>query len=279
VQGRELMYGAANSGAGQSTLVSPKAGLAFTLTPSAELYLNGGVGFHSNDVRGATITLDPQTGLPADKVPALVKGSGAEIGWRFKPDENLSLTATVWKLHLDSELVYVGDAGTTEAGRASSRRGVEASLRWRVNPRWRLELDGALSRASFTGDPPIGEGNFVPNAVEQVVASGVTHTDGRWTTSLRWRYMGPRALDSLNSVRSSATSLLNLGTRYAVNKHLSLGVDVFNLAGKTGNDIEYFYASCTAGEATSGRCGSGIADRHVHPMEPRTVRLSARMGF
>ena len=279
VQGRELMYGAANSGAGQSTLVSPKAGLAFTLTPSAELYLNGGVGFHSNDVRGATITLDPQTGLPADKVPVLVKGSGAEIGWRFKPDENLSLTATVWKLHLDSELVYVGDAGTTEAGRASSRRGVEASLRWRVNPRWRLELDGALSRASFTGDPPIGEGNFVPNAVEQVVASGVTHTDGRWTTSLRWRYMGPRALDSLNSVRSSATSLLNLGTRYAVNKHLSLGVDVFNLAGKTGNDIEYFYASCTAGEATSGRCGSGIADRHVHPMEPRTVRLSARMGF
>ena len=279
VQGRELMYGAANSGAGQSTLVSPKAGLAFTVTPSAELYLNGGVGFHSNDVRGATITLDPQTGLPADKVPALVKGTGAEIGWRFKPDENLSVTATVWKLRLDSELVYVGDAGTTEAGRASSRRGVEATLRWRVNPRWRLELDGALSRASFTGDTPAGEGNFVPNAVEQVVASGVTHTEGRWTTSLRWRYMGPRALDSLNSVRSSGTSLLNLGTRYAVNKQLSLGVDVFNLAGKNGNDIEYFYASCTAGEVSSGRCGGGTADRHVHPMEPRTVRLSARMGF
>ena len=148
-----------------------------------------------------------------------------------------------------------------------------------MNPRWRLELDGALSRASFTSETPAGEGNFVPNAVEQVVASGVTHTEGRWATSLRWRYMGPRALDSLNSVRSSATSLLNLGTRYAVNKQLSLGVDVFNLAGKNGNDIEYFYASCTAGEVSSGRCGGGIADRHVHPMEPRTVRLSARVGF
>ncbi len=279
VQGREQMYGAANSGAGHSTLVSPKAGLAFTLTPSAELYLNGGVGFHSNDVRGAAISLDPQTGLPADKVPALVKGGGAEMGWRFKPDENLSVTATFWHLHLESELVYVGDAGTTEAGRASSRRGVEATLRWRVNPRWRLELDGALSRASLTGDTPAGEGNYVPNAVEQVLAAGVTQTDGRWTTSMRWRYMGPRALDSLNSVRSSATSLLNLGTRYAVNKHLSLGVDVFNLAGKNGNDIDYFYASCSAGEVSSGRCGGGIADRHVHPMEPRTVRLSARMGF
>jgi hypothetical protein len=279
VQGRELVYGAANSGAGQSTLVSPKAGLAFTMTPSAELYLNSGVGFHSNDVRGAAITLDPQTGLPADKVPALVKGSGAEIGGRFKPDDKLSVTAALWSLRLDSELVYVGDAGTTEAGRASRRRGVEATVRWRVNPRWRLELDGALSRAGFSGDTPLGEGNFVPNAVERVWASGVTHTDGPWTASLRWRYMGPRPLDSLNSVRSSATSLLNLGTRYAVNKQLTWGVDVFNLTGKNGSDIEYFYASCTAGEVSSGRCGGGIADRHVHPMEPRTVRLSARMGF
>jgi hypothetical protein len=279
VQGRELVYGAANSGAGQSTLVSPKAGLAFTLTPSAELYLNGGVGFHSNDVRGATITLDPQTGLPADKVPALVKGTGFEIGWRLKPDDNLSATATLWKLRLDSELIYVGDAGTTEAGRGSSRRGVEATLRWRVNPRWRIELDGALSRASLTGDSPAGEGSHVANAVEQVLASGVTHTAGPWTTSLRWRYMGPRALDTLNSVRSSATTLLNLGVRFAFHKHLTLGVDVFNLDGKKGNDIDYFYASCTVAEVSSGRCGNGIADRHVHPMEPRTVRLSARLGF
>ena len=175
--------------------------------------------------------------------------------------------------------MYLGDAGTTEAGRASSRRGVEATLRWRVNPRWGLELDGALSRASLTGDTPAGEGNFVPIAVEQVVASGVTHADGRWTTSLRWRYMGPRALDSLNSVRSSATSLLSFGTRYTVNKRLSLGVDIFTLAGKNGNDIEYLYVSCTAGEVTSSRCVGWIPDRHVHPMEPRTVRLSARMGF
>lgn len=279
VQGREMIFGAANSGAGQSSLVSPKAGLALTLTPSAEVYLNGGVGMHSNDVRGATITLDPQTGLPADKVPALVKGTGFEVGWRFKPNENLSVTTAIWKLNLDSELVYVGDAGTTQPGRASTRHGVETTLRWRLNPRWRFELDGAFSRASFTGDSPAGEGNHVANAAEQVLASGVTYTEGPWTSSLRGRYMGPRALDTLNSVRSSATTVLNLGVRYAVNKQLSLGVDIFNLTGKNANDIEYFYASCTTAEARSGRCGSGIADRHVHPMESRTVRLSARMGF
>lgn len=91
--------------------------------------------------------------------------------------------------------------------------------------------------------------------------------------------MGPRALDTLNSVRSRATTLLNFGARYAVDKHLTLGLDVFNLAGRKGNDIEYFYASCTAGEVAGGACNGGVNDRHIHPMEPRSVRVSARYTF
>ncbi|WP_082754925.1 TonB-dependent receptor [Variovorax sp. PAMC 28711] len=279
VQGREPVYGALNSGRGHDAIVSPKAGLAFTLTPQHELYLNAGTGFHSNDVRGATISTDPASGLPADRVPALVKGRGAEVGWRFQPNEDLTATVALWQLKLDSELVYVGDAGSTEPGRASSRRGVEATLRWKLDRAWRLELDGALSRARFRGLAPEGEGNYVDNAVERVFAAGVTYIDGPWTASLRLRYLGPRALDTQNTVRSRSTMLLNFGGRYAVNKHLTLGLDVFNIAGKKGNDIEYYYASCTGGEVVSGACNGGVNDRHVHPMEPRSARLSARWTF
>ncbi len=279
VDGREPVYGPVNSGRGHDSLSSPKAGLAFTVTPAHELYLNAGVGFHSNDVRGATISVDPQSGLPADRVPALVKGRGAEIGWRFQPNENFTFTTALWQLRLDSELVYVGDAGTTEPGRASSRRGIEATMRWKVDSRWRLEADAALSRARFRGVAPEGEGNYIDNAVERVFAAGVTYTDGPLTASLRLRYMGPRALDTLNSVRSRSTTLLNFGARYAVNKHLTLGLDVFNLAGRKGNDIEYYYASCSAGEVARGDCGSGIDGKHVHPMEPRSARVSARWTF
>lgn len=279
VDGREPVYGSVNSGRGHDSLASPKAGLAFTVTPAHELYLNAGVGFHSNDVRGATISVDPQSGLPADRVPALVKGRGAEIGWRFQPNENFTFTTALWQLKLDSELVYVGDAGTTEPGRASSRRGIEATMRWKVDSHWRLEADAALSRARFRGAAPEGEGNYIDNAVERVFAAGVTYTDGPLTASLRLRYMGPRALDTLNSVRSRSTTLLNFGARYAVNKHLTLGLDVFNLAGRKGNDIEYFYASCSAGEVARGDCGSGIDGKHIHPMEPRSVRMSARWTF
>jgi TonB dependent receptor/TonB-dependent Receptor Plug Domain len=279
VQGREPVYGAANSGRGRDSLASPKAGLAFAITPQQELYLNAGVGFHSNDVRGATITTDPTSGTAAERVPALVKGTGAEIGWRFQPNEDFTATLAVWQLRLDSELVYVGDAGSTEPGRASSRRGIEATLRWKLDRAWRLELDGAISRARFRGAAPEGEGNYIDNAVEKVLAAGVTYTQGPLTTSLRLRYLGPRALDTHNSERSKAATLLNLGIRYAVNPRLTLGLDVFNIAGKKGNDIEYAYASCTAGEVASGACGNGIDGRHIHPMEPRSARISARWTF
>jgi len=279
VSGREPVYGPPNSGRGHDSIASPKFGLAFTPVPAHEIYFNAGVGFHSNDVRGATITADPKIGDSADRVPALVKGRGAEIGWRFQPNEDLTTTLALWKLDLDSELVYAGDAGTTEPGRASTRRGVEATLRWKFSPAWRLELDGALSRARFRGLAPGGEGNYVDNAVERVFAASLTYIDGPWTASLRLRYLGPRALDTVDSVRSRSTTLLNFGARYAVNKHVTLGLDVFNLAGKKGNDIEYYYASCTAGEVAGGSCNGGVNDRHVHPMESRSVRLSARYTF
>ena len=279
VQGREPVYGQLNSGKGHDSLASPKAGLIFTLTPQHEFYLNAGVGFHINDVRGATISVDPQTGLGADRVPALVKGKGAEVGWRFQPNEDLTTTVALWKLDLDSELVYVGDAGSTEPGRASSRRGIEATLKWKLNNAFRFEVDAALSRARFKGIAPEGEGNYVDNAVERVLATGVTYIDGPWTASLWLRYLGPRALDTLDTVRSRSTTLLNFGTSYAVNKHLTLGLNVFNIAGKKGNDIEYYYASCTSGEVVSGSCNGGVNDRHVHPMEPRSARVSAKWTF
>ncbi len=279
VTGREPVYGPLNSGRGHDATASPQFGIAFTPVPAHEIYFNAGAGFHSNDVRGATIVTDPKTGDPADRVPALVKGRGAELGWRLQPDENLTATLALWKLNLGSELVYADDAGTTEPGRASTRRGVEATLRWKFNPAWRIELDGALSRARFRGLAPDGEGNYVDNAVDRVFAAGLTRIDGPWTASLRLRYLGPRALDTLGSVRSRSATLLNFGARYAANQHVTLGLEVFNLAGKKGNDIEYYYASCTAGEIAAGSCNGGVNDRHVHPMEPRSIRLSARYTF
>ena len=95
-----------------------------------EFFINAGNGFHSNDARGTTAKVDPKTGLPIDSVPGLVSSRGQEIGVKSQIVPNLQTTLAIWRLDFDSELIYVGDAGNTEAGRPSRRTGVEWSNHW-----------------------------------------------------------------------------------------------------------------------------------------------------
>ena len=115
---------AANSGDGGDTLFAPKAGVAWRPVNTVELYANYGESFHSNDVRGATITVDPATGLNADPVPVFARARGAEIGGRIERD-NFNVAVVGFYLGLESELVFVGDAGSTEPNDATRRYGVE----------------------------------------------------------------------------------------------------------------------------------------------------------
>lgn len=66
---------------------------------------------------------------------------------------------------------------------------------------------------------------------------------------------------------------MNLGTYYRVGR-FKLGVDLLNAFGSKDNDITYFYASRLQGEAAGG-----VEDYHVHPVEPRQVRVSVRASF
>ena len=92
--------------------------------------------------------------------------------------------------------------------------------------------------------------------------------------SLRWRYFGPRALVQDDSVRSKATSLVNLQGGYQLLKNLRVTADVFNLLDEQVSDIDYFFASRLPGEPLGG-----VDDIHFHPAAPRTIRISAVIGF
>ncbi len=93
--------------------------------------------------------------------------------------------------------------------------------------------------------------------------------------SVRWRYFGPRALIEDDSVRSKATSLVNLEGRLQVHRaRCAWRVDVFNLFDARDSDIDYFYASRLPGEPADG-----IDDVHLHPALPRTARVSLIVGF
>jgi outer membrane receptor protein involved in Fe transport len=120
-----------NSGKTNGAIVSPKFGLAWRAGRDTDLYLNWGRDFHSNDGRGATIRVDPQSGIPVSPVNPLVRATGEEIGLRAAWSPNWHTTLALFRLNIDSELLFTGDAGTTEPSRPSRREGVEWTNHYR----------------------------------------------------------------------------------------------------------------------------------------------------
>ena len=91
---------------------------------------------------------------------------------------------------------------------------------------------------------------------------------------MRWRYFGSRPLVEDGSVRSKATSLVNLSGGYQLTKGLRVALDVFNVLNAADSDVDYFYTSRLPGEPLNG-----IADVHTHPSLPRTARATLVIGF
>lgn len=116
-----------NSGSASDDLVSFKGSLNYLINDSFAAYANWGQSFHSNDARGATINIDPVSLTETEKVDLLVKSEGAEIGIRFFDQQNFNVSTALWWLTLDSELLFIGDAGNTEASDASTRYGLEVA--------------------------------------------------------------------------------------------------------------------------------------------------------
>jgi hypothetical protein len=263
----------ANGGISRAGIVSPKGGLVVGPFKGTEFYANAGLGFHSNDARGATITRDPATGDAVDPATPLVRGRGAEVGVRTVVVPHLQTSLTVWTLSLASELVFIGDAGATEPSRPSRRYGFELANYYAVRPWLTLDGDIAWSRARFTAFDPAGE--MIPGSVATVISAGATVDGGRrFFGSARLRYFGPRALVEDNSVRSKGTSLMNVEGGYRLDKHVKVGVDVFNVLNAKDSDIDYYYVSRLPGEPAGG-----VSDMHLHPTPPRTARVSLMLGF
>lgn len=250
------------------TLVSPKGSLVFGPWAKTEVNVSAGMGFHSNDARGVTSSIDP-----ADP---LVRTYGAETGVRTLAVDNLQSTLTFWWLQSDSELVFVGDAGSTDATRPSQRYGVEFSNYYTPKPWLTFDLDFAWSHARYSDYSP--EGDYIPGAIETVLSAGATVHDipsmGGFFSSLRLRYFGPRPLVENDEFQSDGTAIVNLQAGYQFNPRWRVTVDVFNLFNTQGDDITYYYTSRLPGEPAGG-----VDDYHFHPVEPIQVRVAIAAKF
>lgn len=261
-----------NSGTRGAAIASPKVSVILTPFAGTELYLGGGFGFHSNDARGTTIRSDPLSGDSVARVDPLVRSRAAEVGVRTSSGEQLRTTASLWTLQLDSELLFVGDAGTTEAQGRSRRIGVTMANFWKPHRTLTVDSDLSFTRARFVDT--LAAGQRIPGALERVITAGATWepTTGLFAVA-RVRHMGASALIENNSVRGTPTTLVNLSVG-ATFRGTRLTFSMLNAANARGSDVQYYYTSRLAGEA-----GSGVADVHVHPVEPRMLRVGLMRGF
>ena len=263
----------ANSGAGTSGLVSPKLTAVLGPWRATEIYLNYGHGFHSNDPRAATTVVDPVSGEPVESEDPLVPALGAEIGLRTVALPGLQSTVALWYLTFDSELIFVGDAGIAEASRPSRRLGVEWTNYLRLASWLTGELDVSLSRARFSDVDPAGD--FIPGALDRVVAGALTVTPARRVFgSVRLRHFGPRPLIEDSSVQSQATTIWNGEIGVRISERVDLVLEAFNLFDSDVSDIDYFYTSRLPGEPAAG-----VDDIHFHPSIPRTARVMLNIDF
>jgi hypothetical protein len=176
---------------------------------------------------------------------------------------------TGYWLKLDSELLFVGDGGTTEASRPSRRMGIEWTNVWRISPHLGLDLDVTWTDARFTDQDPAGDD--IPGAIVATVAAGATVDDlGRWSGALRLRYFSGGPLIEDGSVTWGPTALLSGRIGFDLTDRLQFVVDGFNLLGREDDDIAYFYASRLPGEPIGG-----FEDVHFHPV----VKPSARAAL
>jgi len=264
---------ARNSGRRTAGRASPKLGAAFGPWAKTELYANAGFGFHSNDARGTTIRVDPADGTtPVERVTPLARSRGVELGLRTTAVPGLVSTLAVWGLDLDSELVFVGDAGGTEATGRTRRHGVDWANYWRAGRTLVFDADFAATHARYRDDA--GTGTRIANSIATVVTAGATAGgETGWFGSARLRFFGPQPLTEDNAVRAPATTTVNgrIGWR---TRTWEAAVDVLNVFDRANHDIAYFYASRLPGEAAGGS-----DDVHFHPAEPRTVRVSVTAKF
>lgn len=302
----------ANSGNASATIGSPKFGLVLGPFAKTELFLNAGEGFHSNDARGVTIAESPIDGSAVQRSPFLVRTKGAEVGLRTRLIPGLTSSLAVFVLDSASEILFVGDAGDTEASRPSRRVGVEWTNDYRPLPWLALEGDFAITRARFrdenadqattyadlAGYPAsqIGNapGHLIPGAPNIVATVGIRLGESTgWFGALRYRYFGSRPLTEDGAFTSPAAGLLNgqLGYRFASGWRIQL--DGFNLLDSKTDQITYAYGSLLktdslyamcfpssgAPAAPSAVCQTGIMDRVLHPVEPLALRVTLAGQF
>lgn len=254
--------GVAPEGLAQQFVLSPKANIAVPVGDAFAVFLNSGFGFHSNDARDVVQEGEKRT---------LPRAFGAEIGLRYEtPDRMFAGSAAAWMLDLESELVYVGDAGETEASGKTRRQGIDLEARLTPVDWLSLGVDATISRGRSVDDPE-GE-NFIPLAPNFTLSADAIAKFDPFSAALRLRMVDDRPANETNSVQAKGYSILDASASYQIGM-VELFVNVENLLDVEWNEAQFDTESRLPGEPKP------VSELHFTPGTPRSIRGGVAVRF
>ena len=244
------------AGRTSSGIILPKMNLILGPWAATEFFANYGEGYHSNDARSAV----------APGSSPLARSRSYEVGVRSRPwgPESVELIATVWRLDLQSELVFVGDEGTTEIRGPSRRQGFEIAARGQL---WGpLYVNGSFTwtHAEFRN------GDAIPLAPKYTAyGAAILKWPEGLTSQLQATYLGVRPLIEDQSIKSPSWITFDLSERYQLPITLHHGrmeafLFVQNLLNTEWEQAIFAFESRLRNEA------AGVTDIHFVPGNPRT---------
>ncbi|WP_198172681.1 TonB-dependent receptor [Hymenobacter ginkgonis] len=243
--------------------VSPKLNFYYQLSPAVQLFARSGLGFHSNDARAVVQGSGAFNALP--------RALGYEGGSTFKPVPSLVVNAAFWALHLQDELVYSGDEGTTESVGPTQRFGFDVSGRYQLTGRVFFDADFNFSHGRLV-DAPAGE-NYIPLAPTFTSIGGITlKNPNGLSASLRYRYIDSRPAQEDNAIRARGYFLVDAVASYT-QPRFQLGATVENLLNVKWNEAQFATDSQLRGETTS------VNELNFTPGTPFYLKLNASVFF
>ncbi len=242
--------------------VSPKLNLFYDPSPRLRLFVNTGMGFHSNDTR----VVVPQNGEQI-----LPRAYGADVGAVFKPFPRLLLTTSLWRLDLDQEFVYVGDEGIVEPGGKTRRYGADLSVRYQLLNWLYADVDLNYTRPRALGEEKGSD--YIPLAPSFTSIGGLSYRlKSGLNGSLRYRYLSDRPANEDNSVVAEGYFLADAVVNYTRPRY-ELGISVENLTNASWREAQFDTGSRLQHEA------SPVSEIHFTPGTPFFARASLSYFF
>jgi hypothetical protein len=243
-------------------IISPKLNLSYNINSKARLYLNNGIGFHSNDTR---VILDNSAD---DILPRVI---GTDLGFIVKPNKKLILKTALWHLYSEQEFVYVGDAGIIEPSGKTRRFGIDVSARYQFNKWLFADLDLNLTRARAIGEAK-GQ-DFVPLAPSFTTIGGFTvkSKDG-FSGSVRYRLIGKRPANEDNSFKAERYFLLDAVLSYRLKK-FDFTITAENIFNRDWREAQFDTESRLQAEPVP------VSEIHYTPGIPRFIKAGIAFYF